>query len=391
MTHIIADRVQETSTTTGTGAFTLAGAVTGFKAFSAVMANGDTCYYAIVNGAEWETGLGTWGTGGILTRTTVIASSNANAAVTFSAGTKSVFMTLLATKTVVENPEGSFTLDSMGTTVPATPAANTLSIFAREISGRILPAFVGPAGLDSVLQPGLMRNKICWFQPMAGSATLTGTNGFLIAATGTATAKTPASTNLHTQTAGVDFLVTTAATTAVAGFRSSVAQFWRGNVAGQGGFHMVCRFSPATGVATSSGTDRCWVGLVAATGAPTDVQPSSLTSMVGVGYDSADTNWQIMGNDASGTAGKYDTGIAVPTANRPSVYEVAIFAKPNDSQIKVTFTDLGSGASFSQIITASADLPPATTFMCPKGYHSAGGTSTVTGMTLFSIYVETDI
>lgn len=85
------DRVKETTTTTGTGAITLAGAASGFRAFSSVLAAGDLCYYAIVGGTEWETGLGTYNT--TLTRTTVYASSNAGAAVNFSAGTKDVFLT----------------------------------------------------------------------------------------------------------------------------------------------------------------------------------------------------------------------------------------------------------------------------------------------------------
>lgn len=93
MAHILADRVKETTTTTGTGTLTLAGAVAGFQAFSAVLANNDTTLYAIALGAEWEVGLGTWTTGDNLARTTVLESSNADAAVNFSAGTKEVWIT----------------------------------------------------------------------------------------------------------------------------------------------------------------------------------------------------------------------------------------------------------------------------------------------------------
>lgn len=96
MAHIIADRVRDTSTTTGTGAFTLAGsAPTGYRLFSSVCANTDTIWYCIQHQTanEWETGLGTSNGGTTLTRTTVLASSNANAAVNFSAGTKDVFGT----------------------------------------------------------------------------------------------------------------------------------------------------------------------------------------------------------------------------------------------------------------------------------------------------------
>lgn len=94
MPFVTADRVKETTTTTGTGALTLAGAVTGFQAFSSVLAANDTCYYCIVGGAEWEVGRGTYNT--TLTRTEVYASSNAGAAVNLSAGTKDVFITLPA-------------------------------------------------------------------------------------------------------------------------------------------------------------------------------------------------------------------------------------------------------------------------------------------------------
>lgn len=95
MPHVTADRVKETSTTTGAGSLTLAGAASGFRALSAVMANGDTTFYSAQHQSanEWEVGVGTWQTGGILARSTVIASSNAGAAVNFSAGTKDVFIT----------------------------------------------------------------------------------------------------------------------------------------------------------------------------------------------------------------------------------------------------------------------------------------------------------
>lgn len=389
MAHIIEDRVRETTTTTGTGAVTLAGAATGFRAFSSVMTSpSDTCYYAIVGGSEWETGIGTYSAANTLTRTTVLRSSNANAAVSFSAGTKDVYITIPGTAAVVENIDTSVNLPSLGTAAPATPAAG-VNEFARSLAGRQLPAFVGPSGLDSALQPLLARNKVCWFSPMAGAATLTGINGFALTATGTATAKTPASTNIHTQSAGVDFLVTTAATTAVAGFRSSVAQFWRGNAAGLGGFTFVCRWAPATGASTS--TSRAFAGLVASTSAPTDVEPSSLTSMVGMGYDAADTNLQIFTNDASGTATKTDLGASFPvsTTDRSKVYELALFAAPNGSTIQYEVTDVGTGAKATG--TLSTDLPPSTTFLCPKGYCSAGGTSSVIGFTLFTLYVETEI
>lgn len=97
---LFADRVRETSTTTGTGTLNLAGAVTGYRTFVAGVGTGNTCYYCIeavdsdgVPSGDWEVGLGTVTDAGTdtLSRTTILASSNAGAAVNLAAGTKNVF------------------------------------------------------------------------------------------------------------------------------------------------------------------------------------------------------------------------------------------------------------------------------------------------------------
>lgn len=89
MSRVVGDRIRETATTTGIGDISLLGAVDKFVAFSTAAADLDTVNYAIVHrtASEWEVGLGTWRTGNVLERTTVHASSNAGAAVNFSAGT----------------------------------------------------------------------------------------------------------------------------------------------------------------------------------------------------------------------------------------------------------------------------------------------------------------
>lgn len=95
MALVLADRVKETSTTTGTGTVALSGtAPTGFQTFGTGIGNGNTTYYTISGGSEWEVGIGVYSsTGPTLTRDTVLSSSNANALVSFSAGTKDVFVT----------------------------------------------------------------------------------------------------------------------------------------------------------------------------------------------------------------------------------------------------------------------------------------------------------
>ena len=101
MALVVKDRVKETTTTTGTGAITLAGAVAGFQSFSGVLSDSDTTYYAIVHRdtTEFEVGLGTYSSS-TLTRTTVLESSNSGSAVSFTAGTKDIFITYPAEKSV---------------------------------------------------------------------------------------------------------------------------------------------------------------------------------------------------------------------------------------------------------------------------------------------------
>ena len=110
----IEDRVRETTTTTGTGTYSLGGAVAGFQSFVTAIGDGNTTYYAVVNRSadEWELGIGTVAdaTPDTLARTTVISSSNSDNAVSFSAGTKDVFVTLPSSKSTFINGSNSLVI-----------------------------------------------------------------------------------------------------------------------------------------------------------------------------------------------------------------------------------------------------------------------------------------
>jgi|TARA_R100000084_G_scaffold22191_1_gene7773 hypothetical protein len=114
MALVINDRVKESSTTTGTGTFNLAGAVQDFEGFVAGIGDGNTTYYAIVNTGtgEFEVGLGTVtdASTDTLSRDTVLSSSNSDNKVDFAAGTKDVFCTLPASKAVIEDSSNNVTL-----------------------------------------------------------------------------------------------------------------------------------------------------------------------------------------------------------------------------------------------------------------------------------------
>lgn len=147
MALVLADRVRETTTVAGTGTATLLGAVTGYQSF-AVIGDGNTTYYTISGQgtAEWEVGIGTYASSGTtLARTTVLASSNSGSLVSFSAGTKDVFVTYpseravwvdgtnvaipnSATVPVVSGGTGASTISGAQTNLQVDPAGTAVAM-----------------------------------------------------------------------------------------------------------------------------------------------------------------------------------------------------------------------------------------------------------------------
>jgi len=115
MALALKDRVKETTTTTGTGVYTLAGAETGFESFAEV-GDGNTTYYACTDGTDFEVGIGTYtASGTTLTRTTILQSTNSDSAVSWSAGTKTIFVTQPAEKAVFADADNNVTLPNCAT------------------------------------------------------------------------------------------------------------------------------------------------------------------------------------------------------------------------------------------------------------------------------------
>jgi hypothetical protein len=124
MALIVKDRVQETSTTVGTGTLTLGGAVLGFQSFAAI-GNGNTTYYAISDPitGDWEVGIGTYTSSGTtLSRDTVLSSSSSGSLIPFAAGTKNVFCTYPSERAVYLDSAGSYPVQNVFDTLTADTA-----------------------------------------------------------------------------------------------------------------------------------------------------------------------------------------------------------------------------------------------------------------------------
>lgn len=174
MAFVTADRVRDTSTTTGTGSFTVSGtAPTGYRTLSAVLSASDTFYYAIQHQTanEWEVGLGTYSSANVFARTTVLSSSNANTAVTFSSGTKDVFITLAATKTLQSPNAGvDFAAPGTATTFTATQTfSGSSSALAMVVSDVAEPITVSATAATGTINYDVTTQSVLYYTSNASA------------------------------------------------------------------------------------------------------------------------------------------------------------------------------------------------------------------------------
>lgn len=376
MAHVKTNRTKETTTTTGTGNVTLAGAATGFEAFSTNMANNDTCFYCISSsgGAEWEIGLGTFVSATpALARTTVLSSSNADALVNFSSGTKDVFIT---------EPAERFILPQLQTT-PTAPSSGVL-LFSKNISGRHIPRWVGPSGLDTSTQPAFWANNIIMWVPSTGT---TASINFGISFTVATTQATPsiASTNFLTQINRATFTTTTTAANTT-GVRSAAPVAFRGNASNLGGFF----FGATFGILTYTSTMRVWCGLSALTTALA-ADPSATNDTVCMSKDTGETTWQVMTRSTTTTT-KTSTGRGTVAAGNTDVFQFYAFCKPNDTKITMRVIDISTDTVLVDNIEHSTNLPTNTTVLTMhcEAQNVAGGAGSAVAIFLNKMYVEKD-
>ena len=279
----------------------------------------------------------------------------------------------LATLTLPDTPNPTVPSDSYGT------------IFIKKIAGRVMAAQIGPTGLDTALQAHLGGNKVALWMPPGGSTTVPGVFGMAaLTATGTATARPVAATNLLTRMTRLGY-VSAATAGALAGGREAVAKFTTGAGPGLGGFFARYRFGVSDAAPVAGA--RMFIGLDALTAAPTNIDPSTKVNCIGVGQIGTSNNLHIIRGNATAKT-PIDLGVSFPANTNADAYELNLFAPPAGGcywqvrRLNTTFEATG--------FLPSTEIPVATQLLCHQLWRCNNATALAVGLDVCGIYIETD-
>jgi hypothetical protein len=246
-------------------------------------------------------------------------------------------------------------------------------------------------GLTAEVQAAMGRKKIASWVPAGNTSGVPGVFGFSAPTTTgfTVTARTVATTDFFARSRRLGY-VTAASVGSVGQWRASAAQFTVGDAtSNQGGFLYVYRFGISDAAAVSGA--RMFVGLSPSGGAA-NVEPSTLTNLVGVGHGASDTNFKIF-YAGSSTQTPIDLGANFPS-NTQSVdlYELVLYSARNSGNVEWAVTRLNTGhtASGTIINSGSTVLPTNTTLIGPWGYRTNNATALAVGLDVVSMHLETD-
>ena len=277
------------------------------------------------------------------------------------------------------------TLTLPDTQSPAVPGPGYGTIFIKKVGGRMMAAQIGPSGLDTTLQANLGGNKVALWMPPGGSTTVPGVFGMAaLTATGTATARTVATTNLLTRMTRLGF-VSAATAGALAGGREAVAKYTTGAGPGLGGFFARYRFGISDAATVASA--RMFVGLDALTAAPTNIDPSTKINCIGVGQIGTSNNLHIICGNATAKT-PIDLGADFPANTNADAYELNLFAPPAGGcywqvrRLNTTFEATG--------FLPSTEIPIATQLLCHQLWRCNNAAALAVGLDVCGIYIETD-
>jgi hypothetical protein len=316
-------------------------------------------------------------------------------------GIKHVFVSGIAdgidpTQVQPSNWNSDHTIDSeinIPAVTPATPAASTVSIFDKLTASRNMLAQIGPSGLVSIVQPFLAQNKIGYWAPPGNATTTPGVFGLTApSAIGTATSRTVATTSLATRMRRLGYPSTATAGT-FSGARIAAAQFTCGSGTANGsGFMLVERWVESDPAVVAG--KRSFAGVSSNTAAPTNVEPSTLTNIIGIAQLSTDaTQWYwIHAGSAAQAAVAIGTGIGAPSGNSTTAWELAIFCPATTANTYyLQLTNLSTGVTATTSFSGAATIvPQSTTLLAWRHWGTNNATALATGIDICSIYIETD-
>jgi hypothetical protein len=282
---------------------------------------------------------------------------------------------------------------------PVAPPANTGYLYARSFAGKIVPKWIGPSGLDFLLQTHIGLDKISLWSPIGNATTAPNLFGGARAFTtvGTATARNVATTNMAARAKRLGY-VSSNTSGSLASIRTAVAQYTLGvpgggSVPDLGGFLMIIRFVPSDASAVSG--ERFFAGVWSSTGAPTNVEPSTLTNAIGLAQLSTSSNLQIVyGGSAAQTP--INLGANFPaTGLSTDIYDFILWAPPNSNNtVYYEVVRLNTKDRISGILTAATpgtQLPANTTLLsAPVIWKTNNASSSPVGFDLVSAYIATD-
>lgn len=296
----------------------------------------------------------------------------------------------------VEIDNGDLSL-VVGAGAPVTPQGDTVKLFAKKLAGRVLPASVGPSGVDAALQPATWRQKVGLWNPPGNATTVPGVFGFTApTAVGTATARTVATSNLFTRTRRLGYVSGTTAGS-LSGHYVPVAQFTTGNGAGLGGFFYSCRFGISDAAAVSGA--RSFVGISSGVAAPTNVEPSTLLNSIGVAQLSTDATqlYLVYGGSAAQAAialGANFPPMAGTGAANGIAYDLTLFASPSlNGVVYFRLERIGTSFVVEGTLTPAVvgtQTPASTTLLAHRAWRSNNAAARAVGIDIISVYTETD-
>lgn len=275
---------------------------------------------------------------------------------------------------------------------PGAAPAGRMRLYSKAIAGRMLPRFVGPAGMESYIQPFLARNKIGYWCPPGNATTAPGVLGYTAhTAAGTATARNVATTNLFSRMRRLGY-VSAATAGSLAGARVPVAQVTLADGAGAGGFFKVVRWGISDAVLQT--VARTFVGVSSSVAAPTNVNPATLTNSIGMGHAEGASTMSLYYGGSTAQA-PIDLGANFPAnTTNTDAYELALFAPPSSTGLSWEVTRLNTGHVAAGTIANTnpgVTLPTSTTLLTYlQAWRSNNTAAAAVGLDIMSDYIETD-